>query len=62
MAKRCFQCNGPFGLTRNYHRCHAFCTQKCLAAYKVYKEGQKPPDQYELPLDKPPDPHAWDVV
>lgn len=56
MASRCFRCNGPFGLTRRYWRCHAFCIEKCM------EEAQKPPDQHELPLAKPPDPHAWDVI
>lgn len=47
----CYQCKGKFGLTRNYHLGKSFCRIKCM---DDYKRG-KPPNQYELPLDKPPD-------
>lgn len=48
--KTCDYCNGGFGCAQpNY----PFCKPACKQAYNeaVYR----PPDQYELPLHKPPD-------
>ena len=32
--KRCFQCNGRFGLIRYRHGLKHFCSKKCLNRYK----------------------------
>jgi hypothetical protein len=44
MKLRCFQCFGPFGLTRHHHHCHAFCSQKCVTATSsaALKEKSRP--------------------
>lgn len=56
MKLRCFQCTGAFGLTRHYHHCHAFCTQKCVDNYKLgrQKKEEKPPDELVALLRYPP--------
>lgn len=59
MKLRCFQCRGPFGLTRRYHHCHAFCCEKCLEAYKNRKEN--PPEELINLLQYPPD-KSYDVI
>lgn len=48
--RTCDFCNGSFGLARpNMPFCSAACKEK-------YRQALfRPPDQYELPLDKPPD-------
>jgi hypothetical protein len=32
--KRCFQCKGPFGLTRRKFASQQFCSKRCLDQYK----------------------------
>jgi hypothetical protein len=56
MKLRCFQCFGPFGLTRHHHHCHAFCSQRCLDSYKLGrpKADEKPPDELVALLRYPP--------
>lgn len=51
--KRCDYCNGGFGLMRRRSVRGTFCKLQCESMYldAVYR----PPDQYELPLYKPPD-------
>ena len=46
MKQCCFQCNGPFGLTRHRHCCRAFCKQKCVDDYKY---GRPKPHEVRPP-------------
>ena len=38
-AKRCYLCNGPFGLIRHRFALKQFCSKQCLDQYKGKIEG-----------------------
>lgn len=53
----CNYCDGGFGLARpNW----PFCTRRCKESFD--KAVFRPPDQFELPLHKPPDVAADELV
>lgn len=71
----CPNCQGKFGLMRQYLGRISFCCKNCKYEYvlrqyllvrdeRMRLEREHPPDQQELPLDKPPDkdPRRYDVV
>jgi hypothetical protein len=62
---RCYECKGPFGLSRRHHWGRAFCSQTCLDAWKLGLDHEvarlrrlswfKPPDLNTSVTQKPPE-------
>jgi len=38
--KRCFQCNGRFGLTRHRSALKQFCSSRCLEEFRIETERE----------------------
>jgi hypothetical protein len=57
---QCPNCGGKFGMTRQYRGRMGFCCKNCKYEYAL--GHKKPPDQMELPLDKPPDDDVDELV
>jgi hypothetical protein len=41
LPKRCFHCQGPFGLTRQVDGFKQFCTQRCKDAWKAEEAAKR---------------------
>jgi hypothetical protein len=64
MKLRCYECHGPFGLTRRHVWGRAFCSQPCIDAWKLGLDQEvcrlrriawfKPPDLNTTVPNQPP--------
>lgn len=61
---RCPTCQGKFGMMRHYIGSVGYCRQRCKDDELKQRQQRilqalhlkdRPPDQYELPLQKPPE-------
>ena len=44
--KRCYQCDGQFGLIRHRFALKQFCSERCLVNYRAHKERRKAPSKH----------------